>query len=66
MKKILEAPRWDLIVFDEAHHLTAYRSGNKVTKTQNFKLAEALREHSRDLLFFQQPHIRVTISGSGC
>ena len=33
---------WDLIVFDEAHHLTAYRTGNKVTKTQNFKLAEAL------------------------
>jgi hypothetical protein len=50
LKKILEAPRWDLIVFDEAHHLTAYQTGNKVTKTQNFKLAEALRDHSRDLL----------------
>jgi hypothetical protein len=57
LKKILEAPRWDLIVFDEAHHLTAYQSGNKVTKTQNFKLAEALRDHSRDLLLLSAtPH----------
>lgn len=57
LKKILEAPRWDLIVFDEAHHLTAYQSGKKVTKTQNFKLAEALRDHSRDLLLLSAtPH----------
>jgi superfamily II DNA or RNA helicase len=57
LKKILEAPRWDLIVFDEAHHLTAYQSGNKVTKTQNFKLGEALRDHSRDLLLLSAtPH----------
>ncbi len=57
VKRLLEAPRWDLIVFDEAHHLTAARSGNKVTKTQNFKLAEALREHTRDLLLLSAtPH----------
>ena len=57
VKKILEAPRWDLIVFDEAHHLTAYQSGAKVAKTQNFKLAEALRDHSRDLLLLSAtPH----------
>ena len=57
IKKILEAPRWDLIVFDEAHHLTAYQSGAKVTKTQNFKLAEALRDHGRDLLLLSAtPH----------
>jgi ERCC4-related helicase len=57
VKKILEAPRWDLIVFDEAHHLTAYQTGTKVTKTQNFKLAEALRDHSRDLLLLSAtPH----------
>jgi superfamily II DNA or RNA helicase len=57
LKKMLEAPRWDLIVFDEAHHLTAYQSGKKVTKTQNFKLAEALRDHSRDLLLLSAtPH----------
>lgn len=57
VKKILEAPRWDLIVFDEAHHLTAYETGTKVTKTQNFKLAEALRDHCRDLLLLSAtPH----------
>lgn len=57
LHKLLAAPRWDLIVFDEAHHLTAYQSGKKVTKTQNFKLAEALREHSRDLLLLSAtPH----------
>ena len=57
LNRILEAPRWDLIVFDEAHHLTAYQTGAKVTKTQNFKLAEALRDHSRDLLLLSAtPH----------
>ncbi len=57
VKRILEAPPWDLIVFDEAHHLTATRSGNKVTRTQNFKLAEKLRDHSRDLLLLSAtPH----------
>jgi len=57
VKRLLEAARWDLIVFDEAHHLTASESGNKVRKTQNFKLAEALRDHSRDLLLLSAtPH----------
>ncbi len=57
VKRLLEAPRWDLIVFDEAHHLTANESGKKVHKTQNFKLGEALREHSRDLLLLSAtPH----------
>jgi superfamily II DNA or RNA helicase len=57
VKRLLEAPRWDLIVFDEAHHLTASESGNKVRKTQNFKLAEAMREHCRDLLLLSAtPH----------
>lgn len=57
VQRLQEAPPWDLIVFDEAHHLTAYQSGNKVTKTQNFKLAEALKEHSRDLLLLSAtPH----------
>ena len=50
IKRLLEAPPWDLVVFDEAHHLSVYRSGQKVTKTENFKLAEALRDHCSDLL----------------
>ena len=57
VKKLEEAPRWDLVVFDEAHHLTAYRSGGKVKKTENYKLAEALKDHSRDLLLLSAtPH----------
>ena len=56
-RRLLEARPWDLIVFDEAHHLTAYKSGNRVKKTQNFKLGEALRDHSRDLLLLSAtPH----------
>ncbi|NCC23128.1 MAG: DEAD/DEAH box helicase [Alphaproteobacteria bacterium] len=57
VKRLLDAPRWDLVVFDEAHHLTAYRTGGKVRKTENYKLAEALKDHSRDLLLLSAtPH----------
>lgn len=57
VKRLLDAPSWDLVVFDEAHHLSVYRYGNKVKKTENFKLAEALRNHCRDLLLLSAtPH----------
>ena len=57
VKRILEAPTWDMVVFDEAHHLTAQRQGNRVRKTENYKLGEALRDHSRDLLLLSAtPH----------
>lgn len=57
MRRLQEAPRWDLVVFDEAHHLTAYKSGGKVHKTENYKLAEVLKSHSRDLfLLSATPH----------
>ena len=45
IKRLKEAPPWDLVVFDEAHHLSAYRMGKRVRKTENYKLAEALRDH---------------------
>lgn len=57
VKRLLEAPQWDLVVFDEAHHLTANRTGGKVRKTENYKLAEALKGHTRDLLLLSAtPH----------
>lgn len=57
VRRLLDAPPWDLVVFDEAHHLSAYRSGNKIRKTENYKLAEALRGHSRDLILLSAtPH----------
>lgn len=57
IRRLLDAPRWDLVVFDEAHHLTAHRTGGKVRKTENYKLAEALKDHARDLLLLSAtPH----------
>ena len=57
IRRLLEAPPWDLIVFDEAHHLSVYRSGNRARKTENYKLAEAIRPHCRDLLLLSAtPH----------
>lgn len=57
VKRLLDAPPWDLVVFDEAHHLSVYKTGNKTRKTDNFRLAEALREHCRDLLLLSAtPH----------
>jgi len=57
IKRLQEAPIWDLVVFDEAHHCSIYKRGNKVDRTANFKLAEALRDHCRDLLLLSAtPH----------
>lgn len=57
IRRLKEAPPWDLVVFDEAHHCSVYKRGNKVDRTGNFKLAEALRDHCRDLLLLSAtPH----------
>jgi SNF2 family DNA or RNA helicase len=57
IKRLLAAPQWDLVVFDEAQHLTAYKTGGKVRKTENYKLGEALKGHARDLLLLSAtPH----------
>ena len=57
VKLLLRAPRWDIVVFDEAHHLNAYKSGKTTKKTENYKLAEAMRRHTRDLLLLSAtPH----------
>lgn len=57
MRRLLEAPHWDMVVFDEAHHLSAYRDGSRAKKTENYKLAETLRNHCRDLLLLSAtPH----------
>lgn len=57
LKRLQEAPPWDLCVFDEGHHLTAYRRGNKVEKTENYRLAEMLKGHCRDLILLSAtPH----------
>lgn len=57
---LLENRKWDLIIFDEAHRLSAmdYGSG-KVEKTQNYRLAEEIRhKHYTEglLLLTATPH----------
>lgn len=57
VRRLLSAPMWDLVVFDEAQHLTASRSGGKTKRTENYKLAEALKDHCRDLILLSAtPH----------
>ena len=57
LQRLLSSPSWDLVVIDEAHHLSRVRYGSKITVTQNYRLAEALRGHTRDLLFLSAtPH----------
>ena len=57
IKRLKDSPMWDLIVFDEAHHLTATRRTGKLYKTENYKLAEVLRDRTRDLLLLSAtPH----------
>lgn len=48
---------WDLVIVDEAHHLTAKEYGSKVSKTLNYKLLEELRNRAKFLLFLTAtPH----------
>ena len=57
MERVLNAPRFDVIIVDEAHHVSRIRYGKKVQTTQNFRLMESLRGHTRDLFFLSAtPH----------
>ena len=54
---LLENRKWDLIIFDEAHRLSAKEYGRKTDKTQNYQLAEALRDYADSLLLLTAtPH----------
>jgi superfamily II DNA or RNA helicase len=53
----LERTRWDLIIFDEAHKLSAHRYGNKIEETQRYELARTLAERTDSLLLLSAtPH----------
>ncbi|MDP2644382.1 MAG: SNF2-related protein [Desulfobacterales bacterium] len=57
LEKLMSGPDWDLVVFDEAHHLSRKRYGKKIEVTQNYQLAEKLKGKSRDTLFLTAtPH----------
>ncbi len=59
-KMLLENRKWDLVIFDEAHRLSAMEYGSgKVERTQNYRLAEEIRhKHYCDalLLLTATPH----------
>ena len=53
----LRLARWDLVVVDEAHKLSANYFGNKVNKTRRFQLGELLGSTTRHfLLMTATPH----------
>jgi len=54
--KLLDT-RWDLVIFDEAHKLSASRFGREIKRTQRFRLAEAIAPLTRHLLLMTAtPH----------
>lgn len=56
-RTLLENRKWDLIIFDEAQHLSARDYPNKTDKTQNYQLAETLRDYTDALLLLTAtPH----------
>lgn len=51
------AASWDLVVFDEAHKLSAHFFGQELKRTKRFNLAEKLGAHTRHLLLMTAtPH----------
>lgn len=56
-KLINAAQGWDLVIVDEAHHLTATQYNVKIAKTENYQLAEELRKKTKFFLFLTAtPH----------
>src|SRR5450755_658840 len=48
---------WDLVVFDEAHKLSAHFFGKEVKRTKRFNFAEKIGRHTRHLLLMTAtPH----------
>lgn len=57
LEKILAVQHWDLVVFDEAHRLTRHQYGNKLHRSQRYKLAQALRQRTDHMMLLTAtPH----------
>jgi len=53
----LKSVDWDLVIVDEAHKMAAYRYGDKLSKTERYKLGSAISKNSEHLLFLTAtPH----------
>ena len=54
---MLRDVHWDLVIFDEAHKMAAYRYGQKVNKTQRYEFGELMRDKTDHMLFLTAtPH----------
>lgn len=57
LQEKLRLSSWDLVIVDEAHKMSASFFGNKVSKTQRFRLGELLSKCTRHfLLMTATPH----------
>ncbi|MHC1569078.1 MAG: helicase-related protein, partial [Candidatus Syntropharchaeia archaeon] len=53
----LTAVNWDLVIVDEAHKMSASSYGNKVKRTQRYRLGERLSKQTAHMLFLTAtPH----------
>ena len=53
----LRGVRWDLVIVDEAHKLSATRYGREIKRSQRYRLGEVLSESATHLLFLTAtPH----------
>ena len=54
---LLDEAEWDLVIFDEAHKLSAHYYGNELVKTKRYLLGERLGARTRHLLLMTAtPH----------
>lgn len=57
MDLLVQAPEWDLIVFDEAHRLSRRQWGMRFDASDRFRLAAALRRRTRSMILLSgTPH----------
>jgi len=53
----LKSVEWDLVIVDEAHKMAAYRYGDKLAKTERYRLGNIISKNSEHLLFLTAtPH----------
>ncbi len=53
----LKSVAWDLVIVDEAHKMAAYRYGEKLSKTERYRVGEILSANTEHLLFLTAtPH----------
>ena len=57
IRTILSGTVWDLVVVDEAHKMSAYKYGKKISKRQRYQLGEVLSKTTEHMLFLTAtPH----------